>query len=59
MGISQSDQGRKARNAYAKKWRANNPEKVKAAQNRYWERRAEREAAAQAAETGKEEATNG
>ena len=34
---------KKARNAYARKWRAENKDKVKAANERYWLRRAERE----------------
>lgn len=44
MSNHRSEQARKAKNEYARKWRANNREKVKAAQDRYWERRAEREA---------------
>lgn len=44
MSNYRSEQARKAKNEYARKWRANNREKVKAAQDRYWERRAEREA---------------
>ena len=44
MSNNRSEQARKAKNEYARKWRANNREKVKAAQDRYWERRAEREA---------------
>lgn len=32
---------RMARRAYQKKWRANNPEKVKAATERYWIRQGE------------------
>ncbi len=35
-----------ARNAYAREWRAKNPEKVRAINQRYWERRAERQSAA-------------
>ena len=38
---------KKARNEYARKWRAENPDKVREANLRYWARRAEREAAAQ------------
>lgn len=34
-----------ARNAYAREWRAKNPDKVRANNKRYWERKAEREAA--------------
>ena len=44
MNDHRSEQARKAKNEYARKWRANNREKVRAAQDRYWERRAEREA---------------
>lgn len=34
-----------ARNAYARAWRAKNPDKVRTNNKRYWERKAEREAA--------------
>lgn len=50
-----------ARNAYARQWRAKNRDKVKAAQDRYWDRVAERmenersELAAQQTEGGKAE----
>ena len=33
-------EARAARNEYARKWRERNPDKVKAAFERYWERRA-------------------
>lgn len=33
-----------ARKRYYKKWRQNNPDKVRASNERYWARRAEREA---------------
>ena len=36
---------RAARNAYASEWRRKNPERAKAINERYWERRAERLAA--------------
>lgn len=36
-----NDKARAARNAYAREWRAKNPEKVRAANKRYWMRRAE------------------
>lgn len=42
MTTNENDRIRAARNAYARKWRANNPDKVKAAQDRYWNRVAER-----------------
>lgn len=53
---NQNKDAQKARNEYARRWRANNPDKVKAAQERYWVRRAEREAAEQ---QEKEEVTDG
>lgn len=36
-----------ARNAYARRWRAANKDKVRANNERYWMRRAEKEAGAQ------------
>lgn len=39
-------QAREARNAYARQWRARNPEKVKQYNTAYWARKAERERAA-------------
>lgn len=48
-----------AKRAYQKEWRKKNPEKVKAASERYWARRAEREAAAQETEDQKEVQDNG
>ena len=39
------EKARKAQRAYAKAWRAKNPDKVREANLRYWARRAEREAA--------------
>ena len=47
MNKSDAEKARTARNAYARAWRAKNPEKVRAAAERYWARRAEREAAEQ------------
>lgn len=38
-----TDEARKARNAYARKWRAENKEKAEAAIRRYWEKKAEME----------------
>lgn len=37
---------REARNAYTRRWRAKNKDKVRDSNLRYWARRAEREAAA-------------
>ena len=42
---------KKARNAYARKWRKENPDKVREINLRYWARRAEREEAAQKEQT--------
>lgn len=36
-----SEAAREARNAYKRKWAAANPDKVKAATRRYWERKAQ------------------
>ena len=35
-----TDAARAARNAYKRRWAAENPEKVKAYQSKYWERKA-------------------
>ena len=35
---------KKVKSEYAKEWRSKNPDKVKAANRRYWERKAQREA---------------
>ena len=35
-----SDEAVQARREYARKWREANPDKVKAAQKRYWEKKA-------------------
>lgn len=39
-------QAREVRNNYMREWRKNNPDKVKASQKRYWERRARRKSEA-------------
>ena len=39
--VKMSDAAREARNAYKRKWAKNNPDKVKAANRRYWERKAQ------------------
>lgn len=36
-----SEAAREARNAYKRKWAKDNPDKVKAANRRYWERKAQ------------------
>lgn len=36
-----SEAARLARNAYQRKWAKENPEKIKAAKRRYWEKKAE------------------
>lgn len=37
---SLEERAKQAQREYARKWRANNPDKVKAAQARYWQRKA-------------------
>lgn len=46
-GVLMTEQAKEARRAYKREWAKNNPEKVKASQERYWQRRAERHAAEQ------------
>lgn len=36
-----TEEARAARNAYKRRWAAENPERVKAYQSRYWQRKAE------------------
>ena len=43
-----TEQAAAARRAYKRKWAKENPDKVKAQQERYWQRKAEQEAAATA-----------
>ena len=38
-----TDEAREARKAYKREWQRKNPEKVRAQQERYWTRRAQRE----------------
>ena len=40
-----NEQAKEARRAYKRKWAQDNPDKVKAAQERYWTKKAEQEAA--------------
>lgn len=35
-----NDEAKKAKNGYMKKWRERNKDKVKAAQERYWQKKA-------------------
>lgn len=51
--LKESSAAREARLAYYRAWRKNNPEKVKASQTRYWERRAERAANGQDGQNSK------
>ena len=41
-----TEQAAAARRAYRRKWAKENPDKVKAQQERYWQKRAEQEATA-------------
>lgn len=45
MDVNEKKLAAEARNAYARKWRAANPDKVRANNANYWLRRAAREAA--------------
>lgn len=45
METTAEKNAREARNEYIRKWRKANPDKVREANRRYWERRGEREAA--------------
>ena len=47
MDYEKKKSAAEARNAYARRWRAANKDKVRANNERYWIRRAEKEAAAQ------------
>lgn len=48
-----------ARNAYARKWRAENPEKVRAINENYWLRKAKKEAAVLKDSNDEKEFSNG
>lgn len=50
MEYEQITAAKTARNKYAKQWRSKNRDKVRAANLRYWARRAEREAAQEASD---------
>lgn len=55
MANNCSEEAKAARNAYLRQWRSKNKDKVKAAQDRYWERVAARQLAADEKEAVKEE----
>ena len=48
--VDMTDKALEARRAYKRKWSADNREKVREYQDRYWEKRAEQEAAEQEAD---------
>lgn len=50
MDVNEKKLAAEARNAYARKWRAANPDKVRANNANYWLRRAAKEAARKEAE---------
>lgn len=52
------EQARQARNEYAREWRRKNPEKARAANMRYWAKKAA-EAVAREAEDGAEDKQEG
>ena len=58
MSESDIEKARAAQRAYAKAWRAKNPDKVREKNLRYWARRAEREAQVAVTEGGEYHAAN-
>lgn len=52
-----TEQAKEARRAYKREWNRRNADKVKAAQARYWERKAQREQETQQAQQERQEAT--
>ena len=48
-----TDAAKAARRAYKRKWAKENPDKIRAQQERYWNKRAEADAAEQAAPINK------
>lgn len=58
MNETDIEKARAAQRAYAKAWRSQNKDKVKANNLRYWARRAEREAQAMTVEGGQDHATD-
>ena len=52
MDKKTKEAARAARNKYSREWRAKNPDKVREINERYWARRAEREAAEQEVSNG-------
>ena len=48
-----TDAAKAARRAYKRKWAKENPDKIRAQQERYWSKRAEADAAEQAAPINK------
>ena len=57
MDANEKKLAAEARNAYARKWRAANPDKVRANNASYWLRRAAKEAARKEAEERGEDGT--
>lgn len=54
MPYIENDDARAARNAYLREWRARNKDKVKAAQERYWQKVAEEQAEQKEAVNGEQ-----
>lgn len=52
-----NEQAAEARKAYRRKWAKENPEKVKAMQERYWSKKAAEQAAANAEQAQREQLT--
>lgn len=58
MDANEKKLAAEARNAYARKWRAANPDKVRANNANYWLRRASKEAARKEAEQERKDGKN-
>ena len=58
MDANENKMAREARNAYARKWRAANPDKVRANNANYWLRRASKEAAERDSDRAEKESEN-
>lgn len=58
MDANEKKLAAEARNAYARKWRAANPDKVRANNANYWLRRAAKEAARKEAEQERKDGKN-
>ena len=56
-GLNMTEAAKEARRAYKRKWNRDNPDKVKAAQERYWTKKAQEAAEQEQEATPTQEAT--